>query len=86
MRTIVSGLFSLAFLMLTLTSCATRVTTGYRTYDPSYRDYHVWGPSETTYYNRWAVETHRQNRDYRRLRRREQREYWKWRHNHNDRR
>lgn len=31
-----------------LAGCAARVT--YRTYDPYYRDYHVWGYAETPYY------------------------------------
>jgi hypothetical protein len=58
---------------------------GYRAYDPAYSDYHVWGPSEGVYYNQWVVETHRPHRDYRRLNRRDQGEYWKWRHGHPDR-
>jgi hypothetical protein len=84
MRKILGTGLSLVLLMIATSSCATRVTAGYRAYDPGYRDYHVWGPSESAYYNRWAVETHRRNRDYRRLNRREQREYWNWRHNHRD--
>lgn len=67
-----------------ISSCATHVTTGYRAYDPVHRDYHVWGPSETTYYNQWTVETHRQKRDYKRLKPKDQDEYWKWRHDHPD--
>jgi hypothetical protein len=62
--------------------CAARVGVGYRAYDPYYRDYHVWVDPEPTYYHQWTVETHRPNRDYRRLRRGEQREYWTWRHAH----
>ena len=48
-------------------ACATHVGVGYRVYDPYYSDYHVWGPDEGVYYNRWAVENHRENRDFRRL-------------------
>ncbi len=57
----------------------------YRVYDPYYTDYHVWSPAERDYYHSWAVETHHDpNRDFRRLRPEEQKEYWTWRHNHGD--
>ncbi len=65
-----------------MTGCATHV--GYRSYNPAYYDRQVWGPGERPYYDRWAVETHRRPSDYRRLRREEQREYWRWRHEHRD--
>ena len=66
-----------------ITGCAARAGYGYRTYDPYYRDYHVWGAPEGRYYDRWIIETRRPHREYRRLRREEQRDYWRWRHNHN---
>jgi hypothetical protein len=63
--------------------CAgTSVGVGYRVYDPYYYDHHVWGPGEVVYYNQWLGETHRPNREYRRLRREDQHAYWDWRHNH----
>lgn len=63
--------------------CAARVS--YRAYDPAYGDYHVWDDRERGYYNQWVVETHRPNRDYRKLNRNDQAAYWKWRHtNHPD--
>jgi len=58
----------------------------YRVYDPYYTDYHVWNDVEVVYYRRWCDETHRDHdRDFRRLSRDEQKEYWTWRHNHGDR-
>jgi hypothetical protein len=55
-----------------------------RVYDPYYSDYHQWGPGEVAYYHRWYGETYhdRGYRDYRRLNRNEQRNYWNWRHDH----
>jgi hypothetical protein len=55
-----------------------------RVYDPYYSDYHQWGPGEDAYYHRWYGETYhdRGYRDYRRLNRNEQRNYWNWRHDH----
>ena len=67
-------------LFLLTSACATHVAVGYRVYDPYYGDYHVWSGPEIDYYNTWLVQTHRPHRDYRRLRRSEQREYWAWRH------
>jgi hypothetical protein len=46
---------------------------------PYYNDYHVWNNDEVVYYNRWRVKTHRPDVDFRRLRRDDQREYWRWR-------
>jgi len=57
----------------------------YRVYDPYYTDYHEWNNDEVVYYNRWTVETHRDpHRDFRRLNKDEQKDYWTWRHNHGD--
>jgi len=57
----------------------------HRYYDPYYHDYHVWSDAEIVYYRRWCVETHRDpNREFRRISRDEQREYWNWRHSHGD--
>jgi hypothetical protein len=58
------------------------VAVGYRAYDPGYSDYYTWDDHEGVYYNQWIVETHRPHRDYRRLKRNDQRAYWQWRHNH----
>lgn len=70
---------------LLITGCSARVGVGYRVYDPYYRDYHVWDDGEVVYYNRWAGETHRDaHRDFRKLNRNEQKEYWNWRHSHSD--
>jgi len=55
----------------------------YRVYYPYYTDYHVWNDDEVVYYHRWADENHR-DRDFKKLRPEEQKEYWTWRHNHGD--
>jgi hypothetical protein len=57
----------------------------YRVYDPYYTDYHTWNNDEVVYYNQWSAETHRDpHRDFRKLPKDEQKEYWTWRHNHGD--
>jgi hypothetical protein len=60
--------------------CATHA----RVYDAEYHDYHVWDDREAVYYQRWEVETHREHRDFDRRSDEEKREYWKWRHSHED--
>jgi len=67
---------------LGITACAEH---RYRVYDPYYNDYHRWDNNEIVYYNQWAVETHRDpHREYRKLSKEEQRQYWEWRHHHGD--
>ncbi len=56
----------------------------YRVYDPYYHDYHRWDDHETVYYNQWVTENHRENRDFRKLNKDEQKQYWDWRHSHGD--
>ena len=51
-----------------------------RVYDPYHRDYHRWNRSEDDGYRRWLETRHRGYVDYNHLRRRDQREYWNWRH------
>ena len=66
------------------------ITTGcaehgyYRVYDPYYHDYHRWDDHETVYYNQWARENHHENKDFRKLNKDEQKQYWDWRHSHGD--
>ena len=64
-----------------ITGCSARVGVGYRVHDPYYRDDHVWNDGERVYYDRWAAETHRDShRDFRKLKKDEQKDYWDWRH------
>jgi hypothetical protein len=57
-----------------------------RVYDPYYSDYHDWDDHERVYYQQWVVETHRDpHRDFRKLDKDDQKQYWTWRHSHPDR-
>jgi|SRR5437588_6130330 len=79
-RRLSSLLLAAAFLAPAITTgCATRT---YRYYDPYYHDYHRWDDHERVYYHQWVVENHHEDRDFRRLNRDEQKEYWTWRHKH----
>jgi hypothetical protein len=58
--------------------CAARV----RYYDEYHSDYHRWDDGETRAYRVWLSERHYEWREFNRLNRDEQRDYWTWRHNH----
>jgi hypothetical protein len=57
-----------------------------RYYDREHRDYHNWDAHESAAYRNWLMEERREQkyRDYARLRREQQEEYWRWRHAHPD--
>lgn len=57
-----------------------------RYYDREHKDYHDWDDHERAAYRHWWTEERHENqyRDYARLKRDQQAEYWKWRHEHMD--
>jgi hypothetical protein len=64
------------------------VTTGgdhARYYDRNHRDYHEWNDREDRSYRVYLGERHRDYREFHRNNRREQSNYWNWRHSHPDR-
>ena len=56
----------------------------HRVYDPDHKDYHDWDDREDTVYRHWLEGRHEAYVDYNRLKRKQQREYWKWRHEHEE--
>ncbi len=66
-----------AIVLVTTAGCAS-----HRYYDGYREDYHAWNGNERGYYNRWEVETRRGHRGYDRRGKDDQRDYWKWRHDH----
>jgi hypothetical protein len=53
-----------------------------RYYDEYHTDYHTWNSGEVGAYRVWIGERHYEYRDYNRLSREQQQEYWNWRHEH----
>lgn len=53
-----------------------------RYYDAAYGDYHTWNQPEVGFYAQWEVETHRPHQDFGKRSAGEQKEYFTWRHNH----
>ncbi len=56
----------------------------HRYYDADRRDWHEWNDREDRAYRRYLEERHEQYHDWRRANRKEQRDYWRWRHSHPD--
>jgi hypothetical protein len=57
---------------------------GIRVYDEPHRDYHRWNAHEDRAYRVYLSEQHREYREFSRLERGEQEQYWGWRHDHPD--
>jgi hypothetical protein len=55
-----------------------------RYYDRNHRDYHEWNDREDRSYRVYLGERHRDYREFRLTTRRQQSDYWNWRHNHPD--
>lgn len=55
-----------------------------RVYDPYHKDYHSWNHDEDRVYRQWLETRNRAYVDYDHLKRKEQREYWNWRHEHEE--
>jgi hypothetical protein len=81
MKRLVAVLILSAAMMPLIDSAAER-----RYYDRDRRDWHVWNEGENRAYRHWLMEERRERRyrEYRRLRAAQQREYWRWRHEHGD--
>ncbi len=80
----------LSSLLLAVAFFAPALTVGcggghpYRVYDPYYNDYHRFDDHETVYYHQWTSQNHRDDRDFRKLNKDDQKQYWNWRHDHHD--
>ena len=56
-----------------------------RYYDRDGRDYHEWNPREEQAYRRYLQDHHREYRDWTQVNDKQRRDYWRWRHQHQDR-
>src|SRR5881227_1899503 len=56
----------------------------HRYYDRGHKDYHEWNDNEDRSYRQYLNEHHQKHRDFSRLSSRQQRDYWRWRHDHGE--
>ncbi len=76
--------FLSALLMTGVLAASIACSGSVRVYDEPHRDYHHWDGHEQAAFKVWVGENHMEYRDYNRLEKRQQDEYWAWRHNHPD--
>jgi hypothetical protein len=55
-----------------------------RVYDREHKDYHQWDDHEKNAWGRFLAEKHRKEHEFAKASRKEQDEYWNWRHSHPD--
>jgi hypothetical protein len=55
-----------------------------RVYDRSHKDYHNWDDRENRAWDQFLVENHKNAHEYKKAHRKEQSQYWNWRHAHPD--
>jgi hypothetical protein len=55
-----------------------------RVYDKNHKDYHNWDDNENRAWGTFLVENHRDHHEYSKSNKKEQSEYWNWRHAHPD--
>ncbi len=55
-----------------------------RVYDRDHKDYHNWDDHENRAWGIFLTNNHKKNHEFARANRREQSNYWKWRHEHPD--
>jgi ribulose kinase len=55
-----------------------------RYHDRERNDDHEWNSREDRAYQKWLEGKHHAKHDFAKLKAKEQREYWKWRHEHPD--
>jgi hypothetical protein len=60
--------------------CAAHV----RVYDDYHSDWHTWDHNEDVVYRSYWTGRHEPYRDYNKLNKDEQKDYWNWRHSHSD--
>jgi hypothetical protein len=53
-------------------------------YDKQHNDYHNWDDNEDHAWHQFLNENHRKDHDFKKANKKEQEEYWNWRHAHPD--
>jgi hypothetical protein len=55
-----------------------------RVYDRNHKDYHNWDDNENRAWGQYLTENHREAHEFSKANRKEQSQYWNWRHAHPD--
>lgn len=52
--------------------------------DKAHKDFHEWNAGEDQAYRRYLQEHHKKYHDFAKAKKKEQDDYWSWRHSHSD--
>lgn len=55
-----------------------------RVYDKDHKDYHNWDDNENRAWGQYITENHKKSHEFSKANKKEQRDYWNWRHAHPD--
>ncbi len=55
-----------------------------RVYDKDHKDYHNWDDNENRAWGQYLTENHKKSHEFSKANKREQSQYWNWRHAHPD--
>jgi hypothetical protein len=55
-----------------------------RVYDKNHKDYHNWDDNENHAWGQYLTENHKSSHEYKKAHKKEQSQYWNWRHAHPD--
>jgi len=67
-----------------IVAAAPQASVQVRIYDRDHKDYHNWDDHENQAWGRYLTENHRPSHEFRKSHRKEQSQYWNWRHSHPD--
>jgi hypothetical protein len=81
---LIASLFLTAALAAPAVLVATPAPQENRVYDREHKDYHNWDDHENAAWHRYLAENRREDHEFAKSKRKEQAEYWNWRHNHPD--
>ena len=55
-----------------------------RVYDKGHKDYHNWDDNENRAWGQYLTENHKSSHEFSKANKKEQSQYWNWRHAHPD--
>jgi hypothetical protein len=81
MKKLLSGI---AFIALLVTPASIIAQDTHHYEDKAHHDSHDWNDKEDQAYKRYLQENHKKEHEFAKANKREQSDYWKWRHEHPD--
>jgi hypothetical protein len=84
--TFVALLFLTAGLMapVSIMAATPQVGVQVRVYDSTHKDYHNWDDNENRAWGQYLSDNHKKAHEYKKAPKKEQSQYWNWRHTHQD--